>query len=122
MGLTNTDVATVPITFQPLTAESFVDTDLQPLVDVRLLNPAEFQSRFQIDGGGEAGLTIDDLDVDRYDLNDDGEPEQVLIGARELDLAGVPNRSWQGLHLINTRGCRVLMAPAGRVRQGGRPV
>jgi uncharacterized membrane protein (UPF0182 family) len=122
MGLTDADVATVPVTFQPLTTESIVDTDLQPLADVRLLNPAEFQSRFQIDGGGEAGLTIDDLDVDRYDLDDDGQPEQVLIAARELDLAGVPNRSWQGLHLINTRGCDVLMAPAGRVRQGGRPV
>ena len=39
----------------------------------------------------------------------------MLIAARELDLDGVPNRSWQGRHLINTRGCGVLMAPAGRV-------
>jgi uncharacterized membrane protein (UPF0182 family) len=122
MGLTDTDVATAPISFKPLTADSIAAADLQPLVDVRLLNPAEFQSRFQIDGGGEAGLTIDDLDVDRYDLDGDGQPEQVLIAARELDLAGVPNRSWQGLHLINTRGCDMLMAPAGRVRLGGRPV
>ena len=120
MGLT--DVSPVPISFEPISAESIVTdnpTDLQPLVDIRLLNPSEFQSRFQIDGGEEAGLTIVDVDVDRYEL--DGVLQQVLISARELDLDGVPNRSWQGRHLINTRGCGVLMAPAGRVRASGRP-
>ena len=120
MGLTDVDVATQPISFEPVSAASIVESgDLQPLVDVRLLNPAEFESRFQIDGGGEAGLTIDDVDVDRYEL--DGEVRQVLISARELDLDGVPNRSWQGRHLINTRGCGILMAPAGRVRASGFP-
>jgi uncharacterized protein len=121
MGLTNADVAKTPISFQSLSATSIVeDGDLQPLVDVRLLNPAEFESRFQIDRGGEAGLTIDDVDVDRYEL--EGEVRQVLISARELDLDGVPNRSWQGRHLINTRGCGIIMAPAGRVRESGFPV
>jgi len=120
MGLTDADIATTQISFEPISAASIVEgDDLQPLVDVRLLNPAEFESRFQIDGGGQAGLTIDDVDVDRYEL--DGEVRQVLIAARELDLRGVPNRSWQGLHLINTRGCGVLMAPAGRVRASGFP-
>ncbi len=120
MGLTEQQVATVPISFDTLSAATIAESgDLQPLVDVRLLNPAEFESKFQIDGGDEAGLTIDDLDVDRYDL--DGDVRQVLIAARELDLEGVPNRSWQGRHLINTRGCGILMAPAGRVRQSGFP-
>jgi uncharacterized protein len=122
MGISDTDVSAVPISFDPLTAEAIAtddESDLQALVDVRLLNPSEFQSRFQIDGGEEAGLTIVDVDVDRYQL--DGVLQQVLISARELDLDGVPNRSWQGRHLINTRGCGVLMAPAGRVRASGRP-
>ena len=120
MGISN--VTAVPIAFDPLTAESIATddpNDLQPLVDARLLNPSEFQSRFQIDGGEQAGLAIVDVDVDRYEL--DGVLQQVLISARELDLDGVPNRSWQGRHLINTRGCGVLMAPAGRVRASGRP-
>jgi uncharacterized protein len=120
MGLSGTEIATASVSFEPLSAASIVaSNDLQPLVDVRLLNPSEFESRFQVDGGDEAGLTIDDVDVDRYDL--DGELQQVLISARELDLDGVPNRSWQGRHLINTRGCGILMAPAGRVRASGRP-
>jgi uncharacterized protein len=121
MGLTDTTVSSVDVSFQPLSAESIAASDLQPLVDVRLLNPNEFHSRFQIEGGQEAGLTFDDVDVDRYDVDGDGEVEQVLISARELDLDGVANRSWQGRHLINTRGCGVDMAPAGRVRASGRP-
>ena len=73
------------------------------------------QSRFLIDRGEVAGLTIDDLDVDRYVLEDGDNPEQVLIAARELQLSAVTNKSWQGLHLINTRGCGLVMAPTGRV-------
>ena len=71
-----------------------VAADLEPLQDVRLLNPAEMISRFRIDQGQEAGLRIVDLDVDRYEL--EGERQQVLVagaGARcrrepEPELAG----------------------------------
>ena len=91
----------------------------RPAADVRLLNPTEMLSRFRIDRGVEAGLRIDDLDVDRYDI--DGRLQQVLIAARELDLDGSPNQSWQGRHLINTRGCGLVMAPVGPVQESDSP-
>jgi len=96
-----------------------LEADLEPLRDVRLLNPSEMLSRFRIDQGEQAGLTIDDLDVDRYEV--DGELQQVLVGARELDLDGIPNDTWQGRHLINTRGCGLELAPVGRVQANDRP-
>ena len=83
MGLD--DVVVEPITFGTLTAAE-VESDLAPLRDVRLLNPVEMKSRFRVDEGQVAGLAIDDLDVDRYVL--DGQSEEVLIAARELDLGG----------------------------------
>ena len=83
-------------TFGTLTTAD-VESDLDPLQNVRLLNPTEMQTRFLVDRGEVAGLTIDDLDVDRYTLDDDDVAEEVLIAARELDLDGVPNQSWQGL-------------------------
>ena len=116
MGITDVDVRNV--SFEPLTARD-VESDLEPLRNVRLLNPTEMLSRFRRDRGVEAGLSIDDLDVDRYVL--DGEREQVLIAALELDLDGSPNQSWQGRHLINTRGCGLIMAPVGRVLESDRP-
>ncbi len=117
MGLNAVDVQ--QIEFSTLTADDIAGSSLQPLEDVRLLNPTEMRSRFQIDRGAEAGLTIADLDVDRVVL--DGELQEVLVAARELDLSGLGNRGWQGRHLINTRGCRLVMAPAGRVMSDGRP-
>jgi hypothetical protein len=112
------DVVVEEVTFDTLTAEE-VAADLDPVRRSRLLNPVELRSRFRVDRGEVAGLTIDDLDVDRYEL--DGETEQVLIAARELDLAGIANQSWQGRHLISTRGCGLVMAPVSHVLESGRP-
>ena len=120
MGIQPDQVERREVSFSSLTA-SQVEADLQPLRNARLLNPGEMLSRFRIDQGQEAGLTIADLDVDRYDLDDDGKPEQVLVAARELDVDGSPNRSWQGRHLINTHGCGLIMAPVGRVQESDRP-
>lgn len=118
MGINLGDVNRVEVEFGALNAAA-VQSDPAPLQDVRLLNPGEMLSRFQRDQGAEAGLLIDDLDVDRYEI--DGRVQQVLIAARELDLAGIPNQSWQGRHLINTRGCGLVTAPASRVLQTDRP-
>jgi uncharacterized membrane protein (UPF0182 family) len=112
------DVNVEPVTFGNLTGAE-VESDLAPLRDVRLLNPLEMESRFRVDEGQVAGLAIDDLDVDRYML--DGEVEEVLIAARELDVGGSANQSWQGRHLANTRGCGVVLAPVSRVTQTDRP-
>ncbi len=116
LGLTDVDVTSVE--FGTLTAAE-VEADLDPLRNVRLLNPTAMKTRFLVDRGEVAGLTIADLDADRYEL--DGRTQQVLIAARELDLGGVTNRSWQGLHLINTRGCGLVLAPTGQVLANERP-
>lgn len=120
LSLTDVDVRTT--SFESLNVAE-VESDLVPLDNVRLLNPFEMVNRFKVDRGEVAGLTIDDLDVDRYVLDDstDGQPEEVLIAARELQLSGVTNTSWQGLHLINTRGCGLVLAPTGRVLENQRP-
>lgn len=113
------DVITEPVTFDRLTAAE-VESDLDAVRNVRLLNPTQMLTRFTIDRGEVAGLQIDDLDVDRYPL-DGNAPEQVLITARELDLDSIPNKSWQGKHLVSTRGCGLVMAPVGRVTAEDRP-
>ena len=120
MGIPLDQVEKREVSFTRLATED-VEADLEPLRDVRLLNPGEMLSRFRIDQGQEAGLTIDDLDVDRYPVGETGEREQVLVAARELDVENSPNRSWQGRHLINTRGCGLIMAPVGRVQENDRP-
>lgn len=93
--------------------------DTAPLSDVRMLNPAIVRGRFNADEGITTGLAVNDLDPDRYEV--DGRIQQVMIGARELDLKSIGNTSWQGEHLISTHGCGVVIAPANRVDTNGRP-
>ena len=116
LGIDN--VTKVPITVNDITADQ-LEASSQALQNVRLLNPSDMVERFRTDQGLRAGLTINDLDVDRYDL--DGVQRQVVVGARELDLGAIANKTWQGKHLISTHGCGVVFAPAGQVDTTGRP-
>jgi uncharacterized membrane protein (UPF0182 family) len=112
------DVITEPVSFGRLSTAD-VEADLEPIQNVRLLNPTQLLSRFSFDRGESTGLRIADLDVDRYEI--DGQIEQVLITARELDLRNIPNKSWQGEHLVSTRGCGLVLAPVARVTTNDRP-
>lgn len=99
---------------------SQVEADITPLQNARLLNPSAMVTRFKTDQGQRSGLTINDLDVDRYPV--DGVDQQVLVAARELTLSTIANKSWQGQHLISTHGCGLIRASASRVDEAGRPV
>jgi uncharacterized protein len=112
------DVAEEPIEFRSLSSAEVSD-DVDPLQNVRYLNPGTLVDRFRTDEGQRAGLTIRDLDIDRYEI--DGRTQQVVIAARELDLNTIANKSWQGRHLISTHGCGLVQAPANRVTSSGRP-
>lgn len=111
-------VAEETVNFGSLTGNE-ISGDIGPLESVRYLNPGTLVDRFRTDQGQRAGLTIRDLDVDRYVT--DGQQRQVIIAARELDLGTIANKSWQGRHLISTHGCGLVEAPANRVSSNGRP-
>jgi uncharacterized membrane protein (UPF0182 family) len=62
-----------------------------------------------------------DVDVDRYMI--DGNPVQVLVGARELDLDGLAQnrRTWTNTHLVYTHGYGVVVSPVSEVSGDGWP-
>jgi hypothetical protein len=113
------DAVTVQDTaFSDLTRTE-VANNIAALQDVRLIKPeGTMVTRFQTDRGN-SGQTINDLDPDRYEV--DGVVRQVIVGARELDLDQVGNKSWQGTHLINTHGCGLVMSPAAQIEASGNP-
>jgi len=115
-------VSEQPVTFGDLT-RSAVEENQAALQDVRLIKPdggdaGKMVTRFQTDKGIQ-GQAINDLDPDRYEV--DGTVRQVIVGARELDLNQVGNKSWQGTHLITTHGCGLVVAPAGKIAAKGNP-
>jgi uncharacterized membrane protein (UPF0182 family) len=118
-NITQDEVPEVNVEFGQLNATRVTD-DISPLQDVRLLNPGTLVDRFRIDQGQRSGLTIRDLDIDRYVM--DGREQQVMVAARELDLDTIANKSWQGRHLISTHGCGLVRSPVNRVEENGRPL
>jgi uncharacterized membrane protein (UPF0182 family) len=111
-------VAIKQVSFRGITASALA-ADITPLQNTRLLKPEAMVGRFRTDQSQKAGLTINDLDPDRYVIG--GREQQVAIAARELDLSTIANKSWQGQHLINTHGCGIVSAPAGQI-EDRRPV
>ena len=111
-------VETQEVSFGDL-SRTDIANNVEALRDVRLVKPDEqMVTRFQTDRGS-TGQTINDLDPDRYMV--DGAIRQVIVGARELDLDQVGNKSWQGTHLINTHGCGLVTSPAGQIETSGNP-
>lgn len=113
------DVEQVQVSFGTITAQDVATHDA-PLRDVRQLDPIEMRDRFALDEGLKSFYSIRDLDVDRYSI--DGRTQQVVVGARELNPDGIPNRTWVSRHLLYTHGCGLVGAPASIVTADGRPM
>jgi uncharacterized protein len=63
------------------------------------------------------------LDVDRYQLPDTSQPTDVVIGARDINLAGLQpsQRNWINEHLVYTHGYGVVAAQADTANSKGSP-
>ncbi len=107
------------VELEPLNGTA-LNTNPAPLRNVRQLDPFQMRDRFILDEGQTSFYAVRDLDVDRYEV--DGRVQQVMVSARELNSAGIPNRTWVSRHLLYTHGCDVIAAPASRTTNDGRPV
>ena len=98
-------------------AESRVSTRL---LDPTLISPA-FEQLQQVRGYYSMPQT---LDVDRYKLGDDGQPQDIIIAARELNLAGLQDsqRNWANDHTVYTHGYGIVAARGNQRGPQGEPV
>jgi uncharacterized membrane protein (UPF0182 family) len=60
------------------------------------------------------------VDNDRYTI--DGEYRQIMLSARELDSASLPNRNWINERLTFTHGYGLTLGPVNQVTPEGLPV
>lgn len=99
------------------TAESRVSSRL---IDPTLVSPA-FQQLQQVRGYYTVNET---LDVDRYVLDDDDQPRDVVIAAREVSLEGLQDsqRTWSNDHTVYTHGYGVIAAYGNERGPQGEPV
>ena len=101
--------------YEPTTDKSKIDlsgNDEVTVQNIRLWDPSAQVSgkTFRQLQGIRDYYRILDVDVDRYEI--DGKPTQVVIGARDLNPAGVPQDSWVARHVTYTHGYGVALAPS----------
>ncbi|WP_182523923.1 UPF0182 family protein [Nocardioides dongkuii] len=82
---------------------------------VPLVDPELVQQTFEQNQQGRVYYSVADvLDVDRYEL--DGEERALVLGARELDQAGLndSDKNWSNLHTVYTHGNGIIAAYANQ--------
>ncbi|MEV0373874.1 UPF0182 family protein [Streptomyces sp. NPDC050636] len=86
------------------------------LLDPNVVSPA-FQQQQQVRGYYQFPST---LDVDRYP-DKDGAEQDTVIGLRELNIAGIPERNWINDHFKYTHGYGAIAAKGTESADGGGP-
>ena len=93
----------------------------RPTIDnARLWDPDVIQSTYQTLQGLQPYYRINNVDIDRYDIN--GQETQVLIGARDLNSSSLPTQSWVNEHLVYTHGYGAIISPTNQASTSGDPL
>jgi uncharacterized protein len=87
--------------------------------NIRLWDPYVARATYQKIQEIRPFYSINDVDVDRYNVG--GETTQMLVSARNLNTAGVPQSSWEARHLTYTHGYGVVAAASNAKDADGRP-
>lgn len=116
------DLADVDV--RPFDYQSDIDPAVieqnQPTIDnARLWDPDVTRATYQTLQGLQTFYKIDDVDVDRYEI--DGETQQVVLSAREINREDLPSQSWVNRHLVYTHGYGIVAAPTNAATPQGDP-
>ncbi|HEV2072027.1 MAG TPA: UPF0182 family protein [Thermomicrobiales bacterium] len=120
-GFALNDVQAYDVTGQEEIDISELSADEPPLDNVRIWDYRVVGPVFQQVQSFVPSYEFPDVDVDRYEI--DGEPVQVLVGVRELNLDGLAEnrRTWTNTHLVYTHGYGVVVSPVSEVSGDGWP-
>ena len=89
--------------------------------NVRLWDPAILEQDYKRLQEIRNFYQFNDVDVDRYGLSSSDRVTQVMVAARELNIAGIPSPSWENQHLVYTHGYGVVGSAANAVAPDGNP-
>ncbi len=97
-----------------------LDRNMLTIDNLRIWDWRPIISSYQQLESIRAYYSFQDVDVDRYMIND--EYRQVLLAAREIDHSEIPGaQTWVNQRLQYTHGYGVVMSPASRVTEEGLP-
>src|SRR3972149_3871472 len=105
---------------RPVTAED-VERNRPTLENVRLWDYRPLLAAYRQLQTLRQYYTFTDVDIDRYRVN--GTQRQVMLAAREMDLARLPTaaRGWVNEHLVFTHGFGLVLSPVNQISEEGMP-
>jgi len=118
-GIANTEVSDYDAVVQVRPGQ--LKDDAAALPGIRLMDPAIVGDAFEQLQQVRSYYSFSPLmDVDRYQIK--GAETDVVVAARELDLAKLPDRSWNNLHTVYTHGYGLVAAYGNKRSSSGDPV
>ncbi|MFT4294808.1 MAG: UPF0182 family protein [Micropruina sp.] len=94
--------------------------DAEALPGIRLMDPAVIAPTFeQLQQLRNYYTFPEALDIDRYTI--DGKETDVVVAAREMNLAGLPDQNWNNIHTVYTHGYGLVIAYGNRRQSDGQP-
>jgi len=114
-------VTTAQVTGQDPIVASSLSTSAPPLSNVRIWDYNVVQPIYQQLQTFVPYYEFHDIDVENYTIG--GQPVQVLVAARELNVEGLPanSQTWTNVHLAYTHGYGAVVSPVSQVSGDGWP-
>ena len=106
------------------TASQAITDNPRTVQNIRLLDPLNVKDTYQKQQSNLGYTTFNDLDVDRYNITSPDnkvEPTAVVLSTRDLSVANVPQKSWEGQHISYTHGYGLALSAANAVTPAGAP-
>jgi uncharacterized membrane protein (UPF0182 family) len=110
------EVETQPFSGTPELDASDIAANRATVDNIRVWDPPVLASTYDQQQAIRPYYQLADVDVDRYEL--DGELTQVMLTSREVDVAGLTNRTWVIDHLTYTHGFGGIVSRAADVVNG----
>jgi uncharacterized membrane protein (UPF0182 family) len=112
------------VTYEPFAAEADltaaeVNSNAGTLEAIRLWDPTTLQNTYNQLQELRPYYDFQDVDVDRYDIA--GEPQQVMISVREINVGDLQEPSWQNRALLFTHGYGVVSSTVSTAASNGQP-
>lgn len=121
-GIADAQVQDYPGSVSPPT-EEVIEANAGTLDNIRLLDPALVSTTFnQLQQIRSYYSFTDKLDVDRYDLDDDG-LRGAVVALREIDINSIPvnQQNWANNHAVYTHGFGFVAAYDNTALSNGNP-
>ncbi|HLY67451.1 MAG TPA: UPF0182 family protein, partial [Chloroflexota bacterium] len=114
-------VAVQDFNVQDQVTQGQVQQSQATIKNIRLLDYRPLQTTYNQIQSIRQYYDFPSIEVDRYEIN--GDYQQVMLGARELDTTRLPSnaQSWVNLHLQYTHGYGIAMSPVADVNSEGLP-